>query len=221
MSNAEMVSDHYDERYFARQVEIGTFGGWANQIKFQSEIKPTDDVLDFGCGSGFLLKGLTCASRSGIEINPAAIPVARKNGVTVYTAVEDAPEAAFAVLVANHAPAHPLRPLDHLEVPRTKLKVGGKLVLVVPCEGLSNAYRPGDINNHLYTWNPMTLGNLLTEAGFQVRESKAFVHKWPMGWRRFKGLYFRNRWLFDFLSRIRGQMSRQSAQVRVVAIRAD
>ena len=221
MSNAEMVSDHYDERYFARQVEIGTFGGWANQIKFQSEIKPTDDVLDFGCGSGFLLKGLTCASRSGIEINPAAIPVARKNGVTVYTAGEDAPEAACDVIGSNHALEHTLRPLDNLKVRRTKLKVGGKLVLVVPCEGLSNAYRPGDINNHLYTWNPMTLGNLLTEAGFQVRESKAFVHKWPMGWRRFKGLYFRNRWLFDFLSRIRGQMSRQSAQVRVVAIRAD
>ena len=221
MSNAEMVSDHYDERYFARQIEIGTFGGWANNPKFQSEIRPTDDVLDFGCGSGFLLKGLTCASRSGIEINPAAVPVARQNGVTVYTSVEDAPDAAFDVIVSNHALEHTLRPLDNLKLLRTKLKVGGKLVLVVPCEGLSNAYKPGDINNHLYTWNPMTLGNLVTEAGFEVRESKAYVHKWPIGWRRLKGVYFRNRWLFDLLSRIRGQMHRQYSQVRVVAVRAD
>lgn len=219
MSNAEMVSDHYDARYFARQLEIGTFGGWANQIKFQPEIAAKDDVLDFGCGSGFLLKGLTCASRTGVEVNPAAAETARKNGVTVYTSVEAVPEAAFDVVISNHALEHTLRPLDNLKVLRTRLKVGGKLVLVVPCEGLDNAYEPGDINHHLYTWNPMTLGNLLTEAGFEVRESKAFVHKWPVGWRRVKGLYLRHRWLFDLLSRIRGQMHRQSAQVRAVAVR--
>ena len=221
MSNAEMVSDHYDARYFARQVEIGTFGGWANQIKFRSEIAATDDVLDFGCGSGFLLKGLVCRSRSGVEVNPAAFETARENGITVYTDVGAAPEAAFDVIISNHALEHTLRPLDNLKVLRTRLKVGGRLVLVVPCEGLTNDYKPGDINNHLYTWNPMTLGNLVTEAGFQVRECRAFVHKWPLGWRRFKALYFRNRWLFDLLSRVRGQMNRQSAQVRVVAIRAD
>lgn len=221
MSNAEMVSDHYDARYFARQVEIGTFGGWANRTKFQSEIRPTDDVLDFGCGSGFLLKGLTCGSRSGIEINPAAVPVARENGVTVYTSVEEAPDGAFDVIISNHALEHTLRPLDNLKQLRTKLKVGGKLVLVVPCEGLSNRWAPDDVNNHLYTWNPMTLGNLAAEAGLQVRECKAYVHKWPVGWRKLKGVYLRNRWLFDILSRIRGQLHRSYSQVRLVAVRGD
>lgn len=221
MSNAEMVSDHYDDRYFARQVDIGTFGGWANQIKFQPEVSPTDHVLDFGCGGGFLLKGLDCASRSGVEVNPAAAATARTNGVNVYSNVDDAPDDTFDVIISNHALEHTLRPLDNLKVLRRKLKTGGKLVLVVPCEGLSNPYKPGDVNNHLYTWNPMTLGNLLTEAGFSVRESKAFVHKWPMGWRRFQTLYRRNRWLFDLLSRIRGQMARQYSQVRAVAFRGD
>lgn len=221
MSNAEMVSAHYDERYFARQVEIGTFGGWANQIKFQPEVTSTDHVLDFGCGGGFLLKGLDCASRSGIEINPAAAERARSNGIKVYESVDEVPDDAFDVIISNHALEHTLRPLDNLKLLRRKLKANGKLVLVVPCEGLANDYRPGDVNNHLYTWNPMTLGNLLTEAGFSVRESRSFVHKWPMGWRKLKGLYFRNRWLFDLLSRIRGQMSRQYAQVRAVALRTD
>ena len=30
-------------------------------------------------------------------------------------------------------------------------------------------YQPGDINNHLFTWNPLLLGNLMNAAGFKVK----------------------------------------------------
>ena len=61
-----------------------------------------------------------------------------------------------------------------------KLKPNGKIVIVVPCEQPSEDgfnFREDDVNFHLYTWVPATLGNLAKAAGFKVIESKAFRHQ--------------------------------------------
>lgn len=47
--------EHYNEDYFNWQKNIGLFGGWANSTKFEQYITKEDDVLDFGCGGGYLL----------------------------------------------------------------------------------------------------------------------------------------------------------------------
>src|SRR5512138_2557251 len=87
------VSKHYDQAYFDWQASIGEFGGWANAPTFASYIEPDDDVLDFGCGGGWLLKNLACRRRLGIEVNPAAATIARQNGLEVYEAVRQVPDA--------------------------------------------------------------------------------------------------------------------------------
>lgn len=221
MANAERVSAHYDDSYFDRQINIGQFGAWANRSKFERCIKPTDTVLDFGCGSGLLLKGLDCARRIGVEINPAAAAHARGIGVEVHDSVEAVPDGCADVVISNHALEHTLRPLDELKGLRRKLKPGGRIVIVVPCDSVHYGYKPGDINHHLYSWSPMNLGNLLTEAGFQVEESKAYIHRWPAKWRLFKGLFMRNRWLFDIVCGISGRVRTQWSQTRAVAVRPD
>lgn len=212
---AELVSKHYDEKYFDWQASIGEFGGWANQSKFVDYISSESKVLDFGCGGGFLLKNLNCSKRVGVEVNPAARETAKQNGVEVFARVDDVPDEYVDVVISNHALEHALRPLDELKCLRDKLRAGGKVVFVVPCEAISSRYRPNDVNHHLYTWSPMCLGNLFFEAGFSVIESKAYIHKWPPMYRYIAA--WGRRHLFELACRIYGRLARSSFQVRVVA----
>lgn len=217
MSNPSKVSSHYDESYFERQLPIGEFGAWANQTKFIKYITENDDVLDFGCGSGLLLKGIKCKRKIGVEINPAAMEFARMNGVEVYQDVDDIPDECVDVIISNNVLEHTLRPLDELKSLYKKLKYGGKIIFVVPCDSISFKYKPNDVNHHLYSWSPMNLGNMFIEAGFSVVESKAYIHKWPLKWRLIAK--FRNRPLFELLCRISGVFRRSWFQVRAIGVK--
>ena len=205
----------YNKEYYKWQAPIGEFGGWANLSKFRKYTTGDQDVLDFGCGGGFLLKQLDCKTRTGIEVNPAAREAARQNGSVVYEKTEDVPDNSFDLIISNHALEHVHHPLGELKLLYQKLRVGGRSVFVVPCETIYCSYREDDINHHLYTWSPMCLGNLFKEAGFLVVESKPFMHKWRMKFRFFAR--FGGRWLFELASRLYGRIDRRMFQVRVVA----
>ncbi len=209
------VSNHYDKGYFEWQAPGGEFGGWADQTKFVKHIKKDDAVLDFGCGGGFLLDNLSCRKKVGIEVNKAAAEEAKKKGIEVFSCVDEVPDDYVDVIISNHALEHTLHPLKELMSLYRKLKHGGKIIFVVPCESIACAYKPNDINHHLYSWSPMCIGNLFTEAGFDVIESKPYIHKWPPGYRflaRFGG-----RKIFDFMCRVYGRIERSWFQVKIVA----
>lgn len=209
------MKPHYDTAYFDWQRPIGEFGGWANLTKFAPYISEDDVVLDFGCGGGYLLKNLRCRRRIGVEVNPAPAETARKNGVEVYSRPQDVPDDVVDVIVSNNALEHVLHPLQELKALYPKLRKGGKIVFVVPCESIRYAYKPEDINQHLYSWSPMCLGNLLTEAGYSVIESKPYIHKWPPNYRFIARIG--GRVLFELACRIYGRLERSWFQVRVVA----
>ena len=213
----ELVSTHYDDKYFDWQASIGEFGGWANQSKFDEYISSDSKVLDFGCGGGFLLKNLKCSKRVGVEVNPAARETAKQNGIEVFAQVDDVPDEYVDVVISNNALEHTLLPLQELKSLRRKLQPGGKIIFVVPCESISHRYRPNDVNRHLYSWSPMCIGNLFSEAGFSVIESKAYIHKWPPKYRFIAVLGRRP--LFELACRIYGRLARSWFQVRVVAER--
>ena len=118
------------------------------------------------------------------------------------------------VVISNNALEHTDHPLKELEGLYRVLRPGGKIVFVVPCSNHTYAYRAGDINQHLYSWSPMDIGNLFTRAGFHVLESKPYRHKWPphyhllaRGGRRF----------FDLCCRLYARWETTWTQVRVVA----
>jgi SAM-dependent methyltransferase len=212
---SDRVSARYDRAYFDWQSSIGEFGGWANQSKFAAYIPSHGTVLDFGCGGGFLLKGLNCGKKVGIEVNSAAAETARQNGIEVFSRVEDVPDDYVDVAISDNALEHTLQPLTELKSLFKKLKTGGKIVFVVPCESIGYRYQPNDINHHLYSWSPMCIGNLFSGAGFSVIESRPYIHKWP---RRY-GLIARigGKRLFEVACRIYGQIERSWFQVRVIA----
>lgn len=213
MSNT--VSRHYADKYFNWQSSIGEFGGWANQSKFTEYISDNDRVLDFGCGGGYLLKNIKCAKKVGVEVNPAAIETARKNGVEIFSSVEEVPDGYVNIIISNNALEHTLYPLAELMLLYKKLVGGGKIIFVVPCESIFYKYRVNDVNHHLFSWSPMCIGNLFTEAGFSVIESKPYIHKWPPRYHLIAKIGGRN--LFEIACRIYGRIERSWFQVRVIA----
>ncbi len=212
---SELISTYYDDKYFDWQASMGEFGGWANQSKFAEYITNESRALDFGCGGGFLLKRLKCSKKVGVEVNLAAAETARKNGLEVFGSVEEMPDGYVDVIVSDNALEHTLQPFEELKSLYRKSKAGGKIIFVVPCESISSRYKPDDVNRHLYSWSPMCIGNLFTEAGFSVIESKSYIHKWPPKYRFVAKVGGRQ--LFEIACRIYGRIERSWFQVRVVA----
>ncbi len=213
------AEEHYDEKYYSWQRNIGEFGGWANLTKFAPFINPNDIVLDFGCGGGFLLKNIKCRKRIGIDVNPSAFDNARENGVELYRNTNEVPDDYVDTIISNNALEHTQNPLLELKSLYGKLKNSGKIILVVPCESISYVYRLNDINYHLYSWSPMSFGNLITEAGYELIESKAYIHKWPPKHQMLAKIG--GRALFELACRIYGRIERSWFQVRAIARKSE
>ena len=209
------ASKHYDEHYFDWQSPMGKFGGWADQTKFAHYIEKDSNVLDFGCGGGFLLSGLHCSKKVGVEVNRSAAETAKSKGIEVFYSVSEVPDDYVDVIISNNALEHTLHPLEELKLLYNRLRSGGKIIFVVPCESISLSYKPYDANHHLYSWSPMCLGNLFAEAGFAVIESKPYIHKWPPKYKLIARLGGRS--LFEIVCRIYGRIERSWFQVRVIA----
>jgi len=174
---------YYDAAYFAWQCTGGEFSALLDQWKFEPYIQEDDSVLDFGCGGGFLLSALRCRSRYGIEVNPAARDAASRL-LRVYAHLQDLPrDLLFDAIISHHALEHVGNPLKVLEKLASHLKPGGKIIFVVPSEDWrrQRRYDTADINHHLYTWTPLSLGNLFTQAGYAVEQVELLCHSWvPM-----------------------------------------
>ncbi len=171
---------HYDEAYFSWQKTDGELGAVLDQWKFAPYLSAGDVVLDFGCGGGYLLAALNCGERYGIEVNAAAHSEAQKR-IVVYSSVEDLPVGVrFDKIISNHALEHVENPLEVLRRLRERLKPRGLAIFVVPAEAWyqHRSYDPGDINQHLYTWTPLLLGNLFARAGYDVEAVQTLCHSW-------------------------------------------
>ncbi len=135
-------------------------------------------------------------------------------GYKIFSSARQLEDNYYDLIISNHALEHTLSPLNELKELYLKLKRGGKIVFVVPCECISYAYKPADINNHIYSWSPMCLGNIFNEAGFTVIESKPYIHKWPPKYQLIARLGGRT--IFDLFCKIYARLERSYFQVRVI-----
>lgn len=179
------VGQHYTgERgavYFEWQRRSGTIGAALNAEKFSAFIQPDQTIVDFGCGAGYMLDALVAARKIGVEPNEHARSEASARGLEVVSSAADLDTAAADVIVSNHALEHATRPLDELVELRRALRPHGRFVLWVPIDDWRVQKRPllHDTNHHLYTWTPLLLHNLLTEAGYAVQSVRVVTHAWP------------------------------------------
>jgi SAM-dependent methyltransferase len=183
MPVATSTEGHYDADYFEWEKGIAEFGAWAHSSKFQNSIRPTDAVVDFGCGGGYLLHKLNCRDRIGIDPNPSSAEVAARLNVRHYfnsrDAVRELGDGFADVIISVHALEHTANPLQELKDLYPLLKPGGKMHFLVPHDSVKKMWSPNDINQHLFSWSPMNLGNLFTHAGYEVEYAAPYLHKWP------------------------------------------
>jgi len=204
---------HYDKKYFDWQKQVGEFGGTADLFKFKDFINTTDNVIDFGCGGGYLLKNITSKNKIGVEINDEARKIAQKNGIPTVKFSGELPDDWADVIISNHALEHIENPIEELRILIKKLRKGGRVVFVVPHER-KNKYTPNDINQHLYTWSEMNLGNLFTRAGFHVIKVETIDHRWMPGY-----IFIRKTFgddIFNFLCKIYAYTHPNISQIRIV-----
>ena len=141
--------------------------------------------MDFGCGGGYLLQQFNNKTKIGFEINRHAWDEIKSKGIMVFDNFDDIEDNSIDCVISNHALEHVPLPLDTLKNLCKKLKVGGKIVIVIPCEQPSEQsfyYKANNINQHLHTWCPMTFGNLSTLAGFKVISCDVLRHQWTPNW---------------------------------------
>lgn len=134
-------------------------------------------VLDVGCGLGFLLSALSKKfERFGLEPNPQAAKIARKNGWVFPSTLEESGFSSnfFDVVILNHVIEHLPDPVATIQEIRRVLKPGGKLVVETPdfdCEvarRFGEKFRLLDDETHISLFNTMSLYDLLKDSLFEV-----------------------------------------------------
>lgn len=169
-----MAINFYSERYFQYQKKIG-LDNKKIVNRFSKYINSKDSVLDFGCGGGFLLKEINCINKIGYDINPHAIEFAKSNNIKVVDSLDFISENSLDVIISNSVIAHLDDPFETLIHLKKFLKKNGKIIFSTPHETINWKYSEGEVNNKLYTWSPMALGNLFKQAGYVVL--KVDIHK--------------------------------------------
>ena len=147
---------------------------WVYRVRtrmFQPHVPPDANVLEWGCGAGWNLAGLTCARRVGHDVTPDLADTVRALGIEFVLDPATLPSNGFDVVICHHVLEHLPDPCATLEGFHRFLRPGGRLLLAVPFEK-ERRYRRFDSeepNHHLYSWNVQTLGNLLRLAGWECR----------------------------------------------------
>jgi len=175
----------YDKDYWEYQKKGGEIGGTLNLFKFEQHIKQQDTVLDFGCGGGFLLEKIDCVNKMGFEVNDHAIARARHFGLNVTNNWDDIEDESIDKIISNHALEHILDPHETLKKLYKKLKPNGYLIFVLPCEQFGQMeffYKEDDNNQHVSSWCPQSLGNLVKFSGFKVLSCDTLHHSWTHDW---------------------------------------
>ncbi len=171
--------EYYDSQYFEWQQSMGIFGGKISSYMFQPYIKEDATVVELGSGGGYLLNNIIAKEKVGVEINDAARASAQKIGIRSVKWVNDLPDNYADVIISTHVLEHVENPLGILRDLHKKLKDNGKIIFYVPNESCDVEYSRSEINNHLYTWNCLTIGNLFKAAGYFVRSVRRVQEIWP------------------------------------------
>lgn len=209
------VIDHYlgleGKEYFDWQGADGLVQANYNRHLWQRHISPTNDVLDFGCGGGFLLEVLSARKKVGVEINPHARERACSAGLEVYETIEQVP-GLFDRVITSHVLEHVPHPRQAVIELKRKLRDEHSLMLILlPLDDwrsrANRHFNLADRNLHLHTWTPLLLANLLRTCGLKVETVRVINHAWPPGkqflWRLSPGLFHTAAFAWSVLHRQR------------------
>ena len=130
-------------------------------------------ILEWGVGMGqniWLFK-----KAIGYDISKFAVDFCTTKEVPAITDISKIPDNHYDVVLSVHVLEHVENPLETLRVIHSKLRKGGRLILIIPidkCKKIGNWELKTDVNQHLWTWTPQLMINLLTRVGFKVVENE-------------------------------------------------
>lgn len=174
--------DYHQKRVSSRTDE----GQRARARYFSGFTSATDTVLDFGCATGGVLASMPAAKRVGIEVNEFSGAEAKTRLDEVHTSLGAVGAGTVDRIVSFHAMEHVHNPFEIMSEMRRVLKPGGRMRIITPYDNIvfnaqHRAWSANDRDMHLFCWTPLHMGNLLTVAGFNVRE--AVLSPWSEGGR--------------------------------------
>jgi SAM-dependent methyltransferase len=145
-------------------------------------------LVDFGCGDGTTLRNLPAKQKFGVEINPAChekIENLNKSvdvPIKIQTDLSELESETADLVTSNHCLEHVPSPLESLQQVCRVLKPGGTFVLVVPFDDWrtkqNRDWVPDDTDQHLFTWCPRSLGNIMLRAGFEIQSCRVSSQAW-------------------------------------------
>lgn len=171
--------EYYNEQYFEWQKKMGMFGGRVKAALFRPFIEPNMTVVEFGGGGGYLLDNINAKEKINIEINDSARIEAEKIGIKSVKNISDINDNYADIIISTSVLEHVENPFEVVKELHYKLKDNGKIVFHVPNESCDTEYCRSDVNNHLYTWNCLTIGNLFKAAGYFVYSVQKVQEVWP------------------------------------------
>jgi len=171
------------EQYFQRQSQGGFLGAKFNEFIFRPYINADDDLLEFGCGGGFMLYTLPARKKVGVEINPAARSHAERLGLLMFSTLDEIHGETFSRIITSHTLEHVPNPAQALIKMRQLLRPDGLLIWLSPVDDWRSRrqrqWSSNDPDMHLYTWTPLLIGNLLKSAGYTPRNIRMLTHAFP------------------------------------------
>lgn len=190
MKSVPKSEKYYDEEYVISQTDVAVDNINLYKRVFLPHVTNDMTVLDFGCGAGILLKIIECKHKIGIDINEEALRLALSNGVhNVYKDLNALEVNSVDLIISNSTLQHVADPHNQLRTLHKVLKPKGKIVFRVPHETLGWGYKAKDWNYHLFTWSPLSLGNLFNDIGFSDIQIIVERGKRPPFFKFFQYLY--------------------------------
>jgi 2-polyprenyl-3-methyl-5-hydroxy-6-metoxy-1,4-benzoquinol methylase len=186
----QKVSEHYQgtrgERYLQeRQRDVAHAGFALNYGRFRPYLKPSDVILDFGCGNGGMIRAMKehYARVDGLEVNPKSAALARESGARIMGSLSELPaDQSYDAVVSNHVLEHVRDVCGTLEALRPSIRPGGLFIASLPIDDFRSRHQRRfsreDIDRHLQTWTPRLFANVLFESGFEVVDVHVINWAW-------------------------------------------